>query len=125
MAWALAPSGGESGMAWALAPFAFWGVGVAMWAWPGMVEKNMAAPVVLYIAIIIVMMWRAGARMRRPLTRAHWLGFAGALLFGLSDSLIAVRLFVGDFAFAKFVILATYWSGQWGIAASVAYQEDA
>jgi len=109
-------------LAW-FVPFALWGGGVAMWAWPGMVEKNMAGPVAFYIAVITVMMWRSCARMGRPITRAQWLGFLGAFLFGLSDSFIAVRMFIADFALAKYGILA-YWSGQWGIAASAAFYDD-
>jgi alkenylglycerophosphocholine/alkenylglycerophosphoethanolamine hydrolase len=101
-------------------------------AWCGLVLAglgaslgDMAGPVTAYIAVVGTMMWRAAARVGhtgRP-TRAEWLGLAGALLFGLSDTLIAVDRFVAPLPEVRWPIMLLYWSGQWGIAASAASLE--
>lgn len=78
-------------------------------------------PVALYVAAICAMVWRAWARLGAPgVSRASFLAaFGGALLFTASDTLLAVNRFVAPFAGAGFLVLATYWLGQLGIAGSV------
>jgi alkenylglycerophosphocholine/alkenylglycerophosphoethanolamine hydrolase len=103
-------------------------------AWCGLVLAGlgaglgeMAGPVTAYVAVIGTMMWRAAARVGhtgKP-TRAQWLGLAGALLFGLSDTLIALDRFVAPLPGVRWPIMLLYWSGQWGIAASAASPERA
>ncbi|MBP3932294.1 MAG: lysoplasmalogenase, partial [Pseudomonas sp.] len=48
-----------------------------------------------------------------------WLAAAGALAFVVSDSLIGIDRFVQPFSAAPYLIILSYWLGQWGIAASV------
>lgn len=83
----------------------FWGMG------------DLAVPVAIYVAVIGVMVWRMAARVdgRRDVN----LALAGAILFALSDSLIAVRKFSGDFTGIREAIILLYWLGQAGITASV------
>ena len=77
-------------------------------------------PVALYALTISAMLWRALARLGVPgiASSSAWLGAGGALLFVLSDSLIGVNRFVGQFPGADLAIILTYWAGQFGIAAS-------
>lgn len=80
----------------------------------------MAAPVAVYGVVIVLMMWRAAARVgttTEPL--AAWLGLLGACSFGFSDSLIAVNKFVGAVPGVRVAIMLTYWGGQALIAFSV------
>ena len=77
-------------------------------------------PVALYALAISAMLWRALARLGSSVAkRSAWLAAAGALAFVVSDSLIGIDRFVQPFAAAPYLIILSYWLGQWGIAASV------
>lgn len=100
--------------------------GVAMLAllWPGL--GPMTIPVSLYTAVICTMLWRAGARIGHADPRSARLALAGAVVFAASDSMIALGRF-GEHLFGpalgasialRLAIMASYWLGQWGIAAS-------
>ncbi|MCY1433090.1 YhhN-like protein [compost metagenome] len=67
-------------------------------------------PVCVYALAISAMLWRALA--------CAGLAAAGALAFVFSDSLIGIDRFVMPFAAAPYLIILSYWLGQWGIAAS-------
>lgn len=80
-------------------------------------------PVVVYVAVLAVMAGQAGARalVRRSTPQAgaaRW-ALAGALLFMLSDTLLAWDRFRGPLPLAPLWILATYYPALWGIARSV------
>jgi alkenylglycerophosphocholine/alkenylglycerophosphoethanolamine hydrolase len=80
----------------------------------------LAAPVAVYGVVIVLMMWRAAARIgTSPAPLAAWLGLLGACSFGFSDSLIAVNKFVGAVPGVRVAIMLTYWGGQTLIALSV------
>ncbi|WP_218583784.1 lysoplasmalogenase [Pseudomonas akapageensis] len=68
-------------------------------------------PVCVYALAISAMLWRALA--------CGGLAAAGALAFVFSDSLIGIDRFVMPFEAAPYLIILSYWLGQWGIAASV------
>lgn len=106
---------------WAL-PFLAWCVGVYVWLFPGM--GALAVPVGIYVGVIGTMMWRMGARLTDTTGAARTgavLALVGAVVFGLSDSLIAVGKFSGPFPGIRPAIIGTYWLGQLGITASVAW----
>ncbi|QHF27998.1 lysoplasmalogenase [Pseudomonas sp. R32] len=67
-------------------------------------------PVSVYALAISAMLWRALA--------CGGLAALGALAFVFSDSLIGIDRFVSPFAAAQYLIILTYWLGQWAIAAS-------
>jgi uncharacterized membrane protein YhhN len=95
-------------------PFAIW-LGAAFASIrPGLAQ--MAVPVVVYMLAIGTMMWRAAARWRDHPGAAAAL--AGAILFGLSDTLIALDRFRAPIPGARVAIILLYWTGQAGIAAS-------
>jgi alkenylglycerophosphocholine/alkenylglycerophosphoethanolamine hydrolase len=98
-------------------PFAAWGLGTFLLLRPGL--GTLTLPVGAYVVVITIMMWRAAARVGSPRAgRAAWLGLAGALAFGASDTLIAVTRFLQPTEGVRVPIMLLYWLGQWGIAAS-------
>jgi len=76
-------------------------------------------PVLLYMAVITTMGWRAYAA-RRYDSYAQW-AFYGALLFIASDSLIAFNKFYTPVPYHGWLIMLTYWAAQYLIFKS-AYQ---
>lgn len=86
----------------------------------------MTIPVTLYTLVICTMLWRAAARVGAVPWPSARLALAGALVFAASDSMIALGRFGGHLLDEptrtgwplRLAIMATYWLGQWGIAAS-------
>ncbi len=104
---------------WARAvPFVLWGAGVIYLLQEGLSAAGMLIPVSLYTAVICTMMWRAVARIRPGAGLDVGWAVAGALLFAVSDTLIAVTRFGPDIVGAPYWIIILYWLGQWGIAQS-------
>lgn len=76
-------------------------------------------PVIIYGVAISTMLWRALARLGTDVPkRSAWLAAAGALAFVFSDSMIGIDRFVAPFHAAPYVIILSYWLGQWAITAS-------
>lgn len=101
-----------------LLPFVAWGVAVLLLVRPGL--GDLTIPVIVYMLVIVVMMWRAFSLTDghgRSVSLAQTAGW-GALLFGLSDSLIALDKFWHPIPGAPYAIILTYWLGQVGIARS-------
>jgi uncharacterized membrane protein YhhN len=99
-------------------PFAAWGAAFVWWLAPGLQSAGMLVPVAVYSTVICLMMWRASVRWADG-TRAGKAAFLGALLFGASDSLIAIDRFGGlETPGIRYAIILLYWAGQIGIAAS-------
>lgn len=81
---------------------------------------DLLIPVAVYALAISAMLWRALARLGSHVPkRSAWLAAAGAVAFVASDSLIGIDRFVLPFGAAPYLIILSYWIGQWGIAASV------
>ena len=70
----------------------------------------------LLIPVAVYALARLGSHVPK---RSAWLAAAGALAFVVSDSLIGIDRFVLPFGAAPYLIILSYWIGQWGIAASV------
>ncbi len=100
-------------------PFLAFGISIFVVLRPGL--GPLSLPVGVYVAVICTMMWRAAARVGQGEMPAGgaWLGLAGALAFGASDTLIALDRFRGAIAGVQVPVMVLYWLGQWGIAASV------
>ena len=76
-------------------------------------------PVIVYGTAISAMLWRALARLGTDVPkRSALLAAAGAVAFVFSDSVIGINRFVMPFHAAPYIIILSYWLGQWGIAAS-------
>ena len=75
--------------------------------WPGL--ANMKLPVVVYVAAIVFMTWQAlglHSVYRQPNSLKMALG---AVLFMISDSIIAYSRFIEDFRWSQVFILTLYW----------------
>ncbi len=102
-----------------LAPILLFGAVMLMLLWPGL--QALRIPVVIYTAVIVVMGWRAWARVvEGPSARPDaWAGALGATLFLFSDGMLAYNRFVEPLPMAGYMIILTYWAGQLGLARSV------
>ncbi|AJO80392.1 lysoplasmalogenase [Pseudomonas chlororaphis] len=81
-------------------------------------------PVIVYGLAISAMLWRALARLGSNVPkRSAQLAAAGAVAFVFSDSVIGISRFVMAFDAAPYLIILSYWLGQWGIAASAFSQK--
>ncbi len=77
------------------------------------------APVCVYALVLATMMHRAYDRSAAAVGRSSWvLCFVGALLFVLSDSVLAWDRFVHPVAAARVIVMTTYYAGQLLIALS-------
>jgi len=77
------------------------------------------APVAVYIVAILIMGWQAWARWSVLRTGPALLAAAGAVLFIISDSVLAFSRFRGPVELGRLLNLATYFIAQWCIAMSI------
>lgn len=84
-----------------------------------MITGIMRYLVPIYISLIAVMGWRAGARLGNISRWTKQSSCAGAVLFMLSDFTIAVSRFVHPVPFSHTIIMVTYYAAQLLIALSV------
>lgn len=75
-------------------------------------DTALVIPVICYIIVISIMGWSA-------IMTGKPFAIAGALLFVASDSILAWNMFVSDIAYSHALIMLTYYSGQFLIAASI------
>lgn len=80
---------------------------------------KMRRPVIAYIIFILLMVWAALGRWSTLHTTGALLAAAGAILFVISDSVLALDRFRKKFKSARVIVLSTYWAAQWLIAYSV------
>jgi uncharacterized membrane protein YhhN len=72
--------------------------------------------------VILLMAWQASNRYVSAGVSGSGLALAGACLFALSDSILALNRFRREFKSAQFLILASYFAAQWLIALSVEFR---
>jgi uncharacterized membrane protein YhhN len=103
--------------------FAVWVIAAYLILLPNL--KDMALPVAAYVIVIGAMMWRASARVGAGgrSTPDQWAALIGAILFGLSDTLLALGKFNGVLIGPSFTVIVLYWLGQSGIALSVKHED--
>lgn len=92
-------------------PFLIFGGGLYYWLYPDLGE--MKAPVVLYATAITMMAITALDRKGRVNDLSFRYIFIGAVLFVISDSLIALNVFKGGLNYEAFFIMAFYCLAQW------------
>jgi uncharacterized membrane protein YhhN len=102
--------------AWTLLPVAY-GLGLASWLLPR--AGSLRIPVALYCVVLLGMALAAALRQHALGGQPALLAVAGALLFVVSDSSLAIRRFRGPYPGAQALILSTYWLSIGLIAASV------
>lgn len=104
--------------AWRALPFGLHAALFVRLLWPGL--GALRAPVLVYVATIATMQWRAaacvGATPRGR--RAEWLALVGAMTFAASDSLLGLDRFHAPLGRARVAVILLYWLGQCGLAAS-------
>jgi uncharacterized membrane protein YhhN len=101
----------------ALTPFLAFGGGVYALLFPHL--GRMRVPATLYVIAILAMGWLAAEQWLAQRTASSAAALAGAALFAVSDSALALDRFRRPFAAARAVVLGTYYPAQWLIALSV------
>ena len=117
---AFAPGGGWDARSVALlVPFLVAGGAMLAYLWPHLGKDRV--PVAVYVAVILVMGWRAAARAAAATVPepSGMLALVGAVLFMTSDSVLAIDRFARRFATADGVLMTTYYAAQTLIALSV------
>ena len=115
--WAFWINGGQAmPPVWSAVPIV---AAAAFFAWLLPRTGALRLPVIVYAAALVGMTLAAAARSEVRHDLSGMLAAAGALLFLLSDSALAVRQFNGPYRRAQALILSTYWLAIGGVAASV------
>jgi len=102
---------------WPLIPLIIWGIVFYLFISPAL--GKLKIPVIVYIVIILTMTWLAWARWIQTGQTETLLVLIGAVLFAISDTLLAVNRFKGAFKLYRALNLVTYFGAQWLIASSV------
>jgi len=71
---------------------------------------EMAVPVAVYMLVITTMLWRS--YVQQNVGAAEKWAFWGAVLFTISDSMIAISKFYEPFYLSSLFIMLAYWGGQ-------------
>lgn len=77
------------------------------------------SPVLVYVTVIMTMAWLACERWGQTSQSGALLASIGAVLFLVSDTILAINRFRGSCKLAHALDLATYYAAQWLIASSV------
>jgi uncharacterized membrane protein YhhN len=80
---------------------------------------KLALPVIVYASALAVMGWQAASRWDTLQDSASLYAMLGAILFLVSDGVLAINRFVKPFRAAEAVLLSTYFAAQTLIALSV------
>lgn len=91
---------------WLLIPVLIYGAGLCLYLYGDL--GDMRLPVIVYAVVILLMLTGALNRFEKVNIHSYRLVLAGAVLFVLSDSAIAVNRFTWDFDYSGFVIMSTY-----------------
>lgn len=80
---------------------------------------KMTLPVFIYALVIMLFLWQAAGRAWYLAGDSSGYAFYGALLFVVSDSILAYNKFVRPFKAAEFLIMTSYWSALVLLALSI------
>jgi len=97
-------------------PFLVYGALMLRVLLPGL--GRMKAPVIVYMVVIMLMAWQALNRWAGTGQEGSGLALLGALLFVVSDSILALNRFRRPFPSAQLLVMSTYFMAQWLIALS-------
>ena len=93
-------------------------IGITFYAFTYPFLKGSAIPVLIYVVVILVMAWQGIGLYIWKKKKPFFYIMIGALLFVLSDTVIAVNKFVYSFELSKWIILTLYWMAIFFIAKS-------
>lgn len=99
----------------AAAPLLIYFITLIFWLYPN-IQADMKIPVVVYSITIAAMVLAAMNNFGNVSKAVFLSSFSGALLFMISDSIIAINKFISPVAFAGVLIMVLYISGQYFIA---------
>lgn len=99
---------------WIILLVVAYGFGLVYFLFPRL--GDLKIPVIVYATVICSMLLSSVHIYRSVHTKAGWLFIGGALLFVLSDSLLAINKFYAAFPAASFLIMFTYCAAQYFIA---------
>ncbi len=80
---------------------------------------TLALPVIVYSTALATMGWQAASRWQELQNDASFYAMLGAILFLVSDSVLAINRFAKPFRSAEVILLSTYFAAQTLIALSV------
>ncbi len=84
---------------------------------PGAGSKKI--PVIIYAVVLSLFLWQSAGRLHFSYDHSALLALAGAILFVISDSILAYTRFTKNFRFSQEIKMTAYWAAQILIAASV------
>lgn len=93
------------------------GTGLVVVLYPNLGEFTL--PVILYAAVLMMMVAESIFRFGRTVSKSFWFVMVGAVLFMVSDSLIALNKFYAEINHASFWIMLTYIPAQGLIVAGL------
>lgn len=97
----------EGSPSWVL-PFVIFGIALLYFILPKVDDTVIKIAVFLYAGVILTMAAQAFNRISSVSKKSFIWVFAGAILFVLSDSMIAINKFAVPFDFARMAIMTTY-----------------
>ena len=100
---------------WLLIPVIIYGLVLIVYLYADLAA--MRIPVIIYAAVILTMLSGAINRLEKVNRKSYYLVLAGAILFVISDSSIAVNKFSHQFESSGIVIMSTYIVAQYLIVA--------
>lgn len=103
-------------------PILLAGTGLVVILYP--VLGDLKIPVVIYAAVISLMALTALFRYGRTSAQSFWLVFFGAVLFMVSDSVLAINRFLTEINLSGFWIMLTYFSAQYLIVTGLLRHEE-
>ncbi|MBL7859313.1 MAG: lysoplasmalogenase [Cyclobacteriaceae bacterium] len=80
---------------------------------------DLKVPVMIYALVLVLMVMNALFRYGRTRSKSFWMVFAGALLFMISDSLIAIHKFYAPVQHEGLWIMGTYITAQFLIVSGL------
>ncbi len=98
-------------------PVILYGTGLVVILYPHL--GNLSMPVLVYALVLTVMVLNALFRYQRTTTASFTLVFGGAILFMISDSVLAVNKFVEPIPMGGFWVMSTYVSAQFLIVSGL------
>ncbi len=102
---------------WYLIPVAIYAIIFLWFVLPK--TGKMKLPVLIYVLVLIVFMWQATGMYYYLSQSSALYVFAGAILFVISDSILAYDRFVKTFRLSSAIIHLTYWCAQILLALSI------
>jgi len=91
-------------------PILLAGTGLVVFLFPTL--GPLRVPVMLYSLILVIMVLSSISRLGRASSESFWFVFSGALLFMISDSILAVNKFASPVAHDSLLIMGTYCTAQ-------------